>query len=236
MVPFTDADVNPVQPERIQTIEVGYKSLINNSVLVDINYYFNSYKNFITQTQIRRSLAGPVNQGTLAEQAAKGAAMLNGNAQNTFQIYTNNPGTVQAQGLAAGIDYRFVNGFTIGGNYNWNKLLTTDLNEQGFLNDFNTPEHKINASIGNRKLTDNLGFNVTLRWQDAFTWESSFARGPVPAYTTVDAQLTYKLSGIKSLLKVGGSNLLNQKYIQSLGGVNIGALYYVSLTFDELLN
>ena len=172
----------------------------------------------------------------LRPQAAKGAAMLNGSSNNTFQIYTNNPETVQAQGFAAGINYRFVNGFTIGGNYNWNKLITTDLNEKGFLNDFITPEHKLNDSVGNRKLTDNLGFNVTVRWQDAFRWESSFARGPVPAYTTVDAQVTYKISAMKSLLKVGGSNLLNQKYIQSLGGVNIGALYYVSLTFDELLN
>jgi len=228
---FTEADVRPVAPEQIQTIELGYKSLINNSTLIDINYYYNAYRNFITQIQVRRSLGGDVKQNP-----ALGATMLNGSALNTFQIYTNNPDLVQAQGVAAGINYRFVSGYTLGGNYNWNKLITDDLSEKGFLNDFNTPEHKMNIQFGNRKLTDNLGFNVTFRWQNAFLWESSFARGNVPAYSTLDAQVTYKLDGIKSLLKVGGSNLLNQKYIQSLGGVNIGALYYVSLTFDELLN
>lgn len=105
------------------------------------------------------------------------------------------------------------------------------------MSEFNTPKHKTNIMFGNRKVTGNFGFNVTFRWQSEFLWQSSFtipANGMVPAYKTVDAQISYRISDIKSVLKIGGSNLLNQKYIQSLGGPNIGAMYYVSLTFDEL--
>jgi iron complex outermembrane receptor protein len=82
-----------------------------------------------------------------------------------------------------------------------------------------------------------LGFNVMWRWQSAFNWQSSFTNYtlyPVPSYNTVDAQVSYRVPHIKSLIKLGGSNILNKKYIQSGGGPNIGAIYYVSLTFDEL--
>jgi outer membrane receptor protein involved in Fe transport len=58
----------------------------------------------------------------------------------------------------------------------------------------------------------------------------------VPSYGTLDAQVSYKVDGIKSIVKLGGSNILNKYYIQSLGGPRIGAIYYVSITFDELMN
>jgi len=93
------------------------------------------------------------------------------------------------------------------------------------------------VSFGNRKVTDKIGFNVTYRWQSEFEWQSSFTipeNGNVPAYSTTDAQVTFRLSSLKSMLKIGGSNLMNKMYIQSLGGPNIGAIYYVSLTFDEM--
>ena len=97
-------------------------------------------------------------------------------------------------------------------------------------------EHKYNIQFGNRKVTDNFGFNLTYRWQDEFIWQSAFASGNVPAYSTVDAQASYKLDNLKSILKIGASNLLNQPYIMSLGAPNVGAIYYISITFDEFMN
>jgi len=58
----------------------------------------------------------------------------------------------------------------------------------------------------------------------------------VEAYSTLDAQVSYKLPKIKSILKVGGSNILNQYYIQTFGNPSVGALWYISLTFDEMFN
>jgi iron complex outermembrane recepter protein len=153
---------------------------------------------------------------------------------NTSSLYTNAPGTVTAQGAALGLTYNLPKGFTISGNYNWNAL--GDVPE-GYISEFNTPEHKTNISFGNRKLTEALGFNITARWQSAFDWQSSFTNYtsyPVPAYSTVDAQVSYKVPSIKSTIKLGGSNILNTKYIQSGGGPNISGLYYISLTYDEL--
>jgi iron complex outermembrane receptor protein len=230
----------PVKPERVQNIEVGFKSLINNELMIDAAYYYNIYNDFITQVRVR-----------IADQLADGtpnyATILNGTALekksdgtitgNAAQIYTNYSGRITSQGAVIGLTYSMAKGYTLGGNYNWNVLGNAPPPDQ-FMSEYNTPQHKTNIMFGNRKLTKNFGFNVTYRWQSEFLWQSSFtvpANGMVPAYSTVDAQISYKITDIKSVLKIGGSNLLNQRYIQSLGGPNIGAIYYVSLTFDELL-
>ena len=71
------------------------------------------------------------------------------------------------------------------------------------------------------------------RWQSEFFWESSFGDGIIPAFGTADAQVSYKLPS-KMMLKVGGSNLLNNYYIQSFGAPRIGAIYYVSITFESV--
>jgi outer membrane receptor protein involved in Fe transport len=228
---------NPVKPEQVRTIEVGYKSLINNSLLVDLSYYYNSYNDFISQ--VRVVTASEFTSSTAPDPSLIGtpnyATILNGTVDNTFQIYTNATEKVSSQGALVSLTYNLPKGYTVGGNYNWNVIGNV---AEGYLAEFNTPEHKVNFTFGNRKVTDKLGFNLAWRWQDAFEWQSSFtipANGMVPSYNTMDAQVSYKLTGLKSMLKIGGSNVFNKKYIQSLGGVNIGAIYYVSIMFDELL-
>lgn len=233
----------PVKPEGVQNIEVGYKGLIDNKLFIDAAYYYNIYNDFITQVRVRIASefpAGDPNAGM-----PNYATILNGTALtvnsdgsfsgNTAQIYTNSSEEVTSQGAVLGLTYNLPKGYTVGTNYNWNVINNVP---DGFLAEFNTPEHKVNVTFGNRKITENLGFNVAWRWQSRFLWESSFTiprNGYVPSYNTVDAQLSYKVSSMKSIFKLGGSNILNEKYIQSLGGVNIGALYYVSITFDEWL-
>ncbi|MEJ7587695.1 MAG: hypothetical protein WKI04_09055 [Ferruginibacter sp.] len=41
---------------------------------------------------------------------------------------------------------------------------------------------------------------------------------------------------LKSTVKLGGTNVLNNRRIQYAGGPTIGALYYVGITVDGLLN
>jgi outer membrane receptor protein involved in Fe transport len=228
---------NPVKPEQVKSIEFGYKSLIDNTLLIDFSYYYNIYNDFITQVRVVTA-----NEFTAADAPAPSmvgtpnyATILNGTALNTFQIYTNATEQVSSQGAVAGLTYNLPRNYTLGGNYSWNVLQDVP---EGFLAEFNTPEHKVNFNFGNRKVTENFGFNIMWRWQEAFEWQSSFtlpANGMVPSYSTMDAQVSYKMTGMKSILKLGGSNIFNKKYNQSLGGPNIGAIYYVSILFDEML-
>jgi outer membrane receptor protein involved in Fe transport len=228
----------PVKPEQVQSIEFGYKGLIDNKLFIDAAYYFNIYNDFITQVRVRIASElpdGSPNYATILNGEAVTSLSDGSIAGNTAQIYTNSSEQITSQGAVAGLTYNLPKGYTLGTNYCWNVINNVPA---GFLAEFNTPEHKVNFTVGNRKITENVGFSLAFRWQSEFLWESSFTiprNGNVPAYSTIDAQVSYKVSPIKSMIKLGGSNILNQKYIQSLGGVNIGAMYYISLTFDELL-
>jgi outer membrane receptor protein involved in Fe transport len=243
-----------VKPEQVTSFEIGYKSLIDKTLMFDVALYYNIYHDFITQIQVRKA-AGEINiaMGTSndpgdanywgyhpsTEQNIRNAQLLltpvtTVGQENTFQTYTNFNQRVTSAGMAFGVDYVLGRGYVINGNYNWNKLLEGLSSE--FLNDFNTPEHKFNVGISNRKLTDRLGFNIIYRWQSAFRWEAGFGRGDVPAVGTIDAQVSYRLPSLKSHIKIGGSNSLNTRHVLSFGGPTLGAIYYVTITFDQLLN
>jgi iron complex outermembrane recepter protein len=105
-----------------------------------------------------------------------------------------------------------------------------------FVTGFNTPRWSTNLSFGNREVVKNVGFNIVWKWQDAFLWESPLVTGNIGAYSTVDAQVTYRLPKAKTSIKLGGADIFNNRYLQYAGGPTIGALYYVAITVDGLLN
>ena len=41
---------------------------------------------------------------------------------------------------------------------------------------------------------------------------------------------------IKTIIKIGGTNIAGKDYRTNLGGPFVGQQYYISLTFDEFLN
>jgi iron complex outermembrane recepter protein len=100
---------------------------------------------------------------------------------------------------------------------------------------FNTPQYFTNLSFGNREVVKNIGFNIVWRWQDSFYWQNLFGNGNVPAYSTIDAQVSFKVPKLYSSIKVGGSNILNTAYFQYVGGPEIRGIYYVAITVDGLL-
>ncbi|MEM9831069.1 MAG: TonB-dependent receptor [Bacteroidota bacterium] len=222
--------------EKVNTYEVGYKGLINNRLLIDAYYYYSSYRDFIAEVDFTQTITsdglppyeGPANPEGIVQQTV---------ATQRFGFDINTDGTVDAHGFAVGLDYSLDKGYTLGGNVAFNQLLDQDdLIRQGFQAQYNTPEWRYNIQFANRKLTDDLGFNLVWRWQDAFLWESPFGQGIIPAFQTLDAQVSYKLPSLKSILKIGGSNVLNERYTTSFGNPRMGAIYYISITFDEFLN
>jgi outer membrane receptor protein involved in Fe transport len=73
---------------------------------------------------------------------------------------------------------------------------------------------------------------VAYRWQDEFFYTSTLANGMVPAYHTVDAQVSYKLPKIRSVIRLGGNNILNEYYITAIANPSIGGLYYVAFAYN----
>jgi outer membrane receptor protein involved in Fe transport len=83
-------------------------------------------------------------------------------------------------------------------------------------------------------LNDRLGFNINIHYQDEVAYEGTFVAGNVPSYNTLDAVLTYKVPKIKSLVKIGGTNVMNKYYYTGFGSPGIGGLYYISFAYNVL--
>ena len=234
------ANVNYVKPEQIKAFEIGYKGLaVNKSLLFDLNYYYSSYNNFILNytvvqprnNQVVRNESNAGNEGVAFDIATS-------NFQ-PYQLYSNATQKVAAQGASLGLTYSLPKGYTVSGNTNWNKLELGKDSDPDQTPGFNTPEWKFNLTLANRNFYKNAGFSLAYRWSDSYNWQSSFIPGinnaEIPAYGTVDAQVSYKVPGIKSIVKLGGSNITNNYYRTVYGGPYVGAVYYLSITFDELL-
>jgi hypothetical protein len=121
--------------------------------------------------------------------------------------------------------------------------------DDGFNVGFNTPKNRYNVSISNRNIAKSgIGFNITYRFQDEFDWNSSIGSNAInnstnpnispliPSIRTFDAQISKKVSNIRSIVKIGGTNIGGRLYTSGWGNPSIGSMYYVSLSFDELLN
>ncbi|MDR9419411.1 TonB-dependent receptor [Gracilimonas sp.] len=227
--------------EKVETYEVGYKAMLWDKLMVDAYYYYSSYTDFIAEIQFVQGVPNGLTSdpGSFDPNSEAGQdAIINGGVPTQeYGFDVNADGTVDSHGWGVNLEYSLPKGFLVGGNVSYNELLDQeDLIDQGFRASYNTPEWRYNLRLENRSLFDNVGFNTTYRWQDAFFWESSFGAGVVPAYGTLDAQVSYKLSDFNTILKLGGSNILNERYTTSFGNPRMGAIYYFSLTFDQFLN
>lgn len=231
------------KPERVQSFEVGYKALINRRLLVDAYVYFNTYRNFSSgTTAIQVTPTGAAALTKLGAPVELG--LLSGQYRQVYQFPSSSDGKTLTYGWALGLDYSLGKGYTAGGNVSINKLKSFDENilNDGGLPFFNTPTYRFNLSLAKRPGVNGVGFNVTFRQQPSFVWQTSFVNTPdvnapvVPAFSTLDAQVSKKLKSLKSILKIGASNLLNQYYYTSYGNPSIGGQYYISLTFDQLSN
>ena len=221
-------NLSPTQPERINSFEAGYKSvLLNNKLILDIDAYTNRYDGFLGQVEVAVPSTGKAG----SDAASMDMLAANRSKQTRYRVYTNAKNSYNNYGGALGITYNFYKKYTVSGNVNYNRIKSNKTKDI-FVTGFNTPDWSTNLSFGNRAVAKNLGFNVVWRWQNSFYWESPLANGAVPAYYTVDAQATYGLPQWKTTVKAGGSNLLNRRYYQYAAGPNIGGLYYVALTFD----
>jgi iron complex outermembrane receptor protein len=229
------SNVAYIKPERVKVYEVGYKGLINNEFSIDANYYYMSYNDFLLN-QVVMEPNSPVlgNDGKVNPQAAMD--LLNGNS-HLYQLYTNATDRVTAQGATVGLTYALPRNYTLGGNVTYATFNLHNANPND-IPAFNTPKYRTGVTFGNAKVTDNLGFNIAWRYQTAYDWTSTFNQlrpGRIDAFSLVDAQISYKILPIKSIIKIGGSNIFNNRVYQAYGSPSIGAIYYVSITFDELL-
>jgi len=228
------SNVAYIKPEQQKAFEIGYKGIIHNELVLDINYYYSTYTNFILNTVVLRP-ENPVLAADGTINAAAATDILNGKAP-AFQLYTNAEDKVSSQGAGLGLTWIMPEGYTLGSNITWASFNLRDANP-GNIAAFNTPEWSTNFSFGNPNVTKGFGFNLTWHWQDAFDWYGTFngtRPGRIDAYSLVDLQFNKKIPKMNATIKLGASNLFNHQIYTAYGSPTIGGIYYLSYTFDSL--
>ena len=103
----------------------------------------------------------------------------------------------------------------------------------------------LETNVGNRNIVGTgFGFSVAWRYQEAFDGPTGIAStlvsqqrlAYVPQFNTLDFQVSKKIASIKSIIKIGGNNILGNAYYTGFGNPTVGSTFYVGITFDELLN
>lgn len=233
-------DVDPIVPEKVKTIEAGYRGFFFGKLYVDASYYLSFYDDFIGYELGVDSdfdqLGQPLNT-------------------QVYRVSANSRNQVITQGASIGLSYYFKNKYTVNGNYSWNKLQKTDTDDP-IIPAFNTPEHKFNLGFNARDLgkpkLGHFGFSLNYKWIQGFIFEGSPQfTGLVPTYDMFDMQVSYRIPSNHVTIKAGVSNLFgiqpffedgstserfsnafNNANAQVYGGPRVGRMAYLSVFFQ----
>jgi hypothetical protein len=129
------------------------------------------------------------------------------------------------------MDYLLPDNFSLSFNASTDRLKNPD---STFVTYYNTPKYRFNIGLANSGFghQQRFGFGLQFRWQDAYWTESDFRQGPVSAFGTLDGMISYKLPSVRSLIKLGATNMLNHYYVNAFANPSIGGLYYISYGYN----
>ncbi len=206
-----------VKPESVSSIELGYKGLLSKKILVDLSYYVSTYTDFLTSVAVVQSATGTA------------ADVLNPFTSRNFSYTQNSTAEVKASGWAVGMDIQLGKGYLFSGNIYSDQLSNLP---DGFISYFNTPKLRWNTSLRNDNVYKNIGFNIVAKHQGENKYEGTFIAGTLPAFTWVDAQVSYRIPKNKSVFRIGGTNIMNKLNRTGYGSPYIGRLVYVSYGYN----
>ena len=220
---LSPVEVKNVEPEFIVSYDIGYR-FNTPTTSFDIAAYLSQYDNFIATQDVLVPLQyGGQDVNT---------AISNGDLF-PFSIDGNVDEEVSSYGLSVSVNQVLTNKIGMNMSYEFNDLDYTPSSENSlFETAFNTPKHRFKVSFVGQKINDNIGFNVSLRSNSEYEYQASFIDETIEANTVIDAQVSFNLDSLNTVLKVGGTNIGGNDYVSLVGSGMIGQMFYTSLTFN----
>jgi outer membrane receptor protein involved in Fe transport len=214
------AGFKQVKPESVDQLEAGYKGVIAKKLFLDGYVYHAKYQDFLGRVAVGQSMTGSP------------TGIYNPLSTRNISYIQNIEGQeVKAIGWGLTAEVNFYKGFFAYGNVFSDKLKDVPVN---VVTNYNAPKYRYNIGLRNENFYKNLGFNFVWKWQDNVYYESTFATGTLPAFGTLDGQVSYKLPKTKSMIRIGGTNITNQYNRTGFGNPYVGGLYYVSYGYNIL--
>jgi outer membrane receptor for ferrienterochelin and colicins len=228
-----------LEPERIDSVEIGYSGVVRRQVLVSADYYQSRLQHFISTflPQVGTSLGrlnpqyGPYRPpsalnaaqqaivlGALRQVLPPALVAVMSNEKNGDPVFAalslTNYGKVNARGVDLGVQYFPSAAWVADVSYSWFDFdPTRDLPDDPLT--ANTAPHRVGLGVA---YSDPRGaVSVRYRWSDRFTWGTGILRGPVPAHGVVDVGGTLSLT-THAGLRANVANLLDHKHYELFGG------------------
>jgi outer membrane receptor protein involved in Fe transport len=218
------ASFTGLKPESVNSYELGYRGLLSKRFLLDAYVYYSQYKDFIARVAVGRGQSASTNPLVSLTELASPFTTTN------YSFVTNTSQTVNAIGWGVSGEYQMSKGYVFTANISSDQLNNVP---SGVVTFFNTPNIRYNIGLGNSRVAGgNWGFNLAYRWQNQLYWEGTFGTGEIPAFGTLDGQISYRLPEIRSMIKLGASNLTNKYYLSAFGNPQVGGVYYISFGYN----
>ena len=220
---YQPQEMKNVEPEYIVSYDIGYR-FNTPTTSFDIAAYLSQYDNFIATQDVWIPLL--YNGQTVAE-------ALGNQDVFPFSVDGNVDEEISSYGVSVAVNQALTQKIGMNMSYEFNDLDYTPSSATSLFEPaFNTPKHRFKVSIAGQNINDNIGFNVSLRSNSEYEYQASFIDATIEANTVIDAQVSFNLDSLKTVLKVGGTNIGGDDYVSLVGSGMIGQMFYTSLTFN----
>jgi len=245
--PTTSANVvrqiDPLQPEEVNTIEIGYKGVFNQRLFVNLVGYNSWYTDFISPlTTVANSIPSPDNPNpTYAFQDGQiiepnGSL---GGLENGFLLTYFNFGSATVRGLDFGLRYAASERLELSGNLSLIELSDFEQGDAAEPLLLNVPTTKVKGSVTVRDVGfDNYFVSASGRWKSAYTfrsgyWDSQtfYSDGEIPSRFTANLTAGYTVPNTGLSVKASVTNLFDTNTPDVLGAPRTGRLVWVSATY-----
>lgn len=226
-------EVDPLDPEEVNTIELGYKGVFQDRLAVNLTAYNSWYDNFISPLT---NVANPV-AGTFGFEDAQ---LVPPERQPNGFLWTYfNFGSATVRGLDVGAEFAASEKLTLSGNFSLIDLSDFD---QGNANQdllLNVPETKVKGSVTVRDVgVDNYFVSFSSRWKSSYEFRSGFwdsnkfyDDGEIPSRFTASLTAGYTVPQTGVKLKASVTNLFDSGTPDVLGAPETDRLFWVSATY-----
>lgn len=199
---------NPkLKPETITGYELGYKGILNSSVFVTAEAYFNVLNEFVTD------LGPGVNPDYL------GPVILPGESSSRQVWSYTNAGEVQEAGIDVGVNVYVNDSWKFDANASYFTFEVVSRHPNDVLLP-NAPKYKLNAGV---TYLAAAGWEASgsLKHVPGYPWAAGIYRGDIASYTLLNLAASYPIStNLRLLLNV--SNALDSRHYEIFGGSVLG--------------
>lgn len=226
--------IDPLEPEKVDNIELGYKGIIARRLFLDAVAYHSWYQNFLSPLSMQANPA----DGTVAYHP-DGTVVGKGSATEGMLMSYNNFGRAQVLGFDVGGNYYVTNWLTLGLSTSYIHLLDfkSDTAQSDLL--LNVPGFKLRGSVSVQDLgIKNYFVKLSGRFQSAYEFasgrwvsENFYDDGKVPARFVADISVGYNFLDDFTVTATV-MNLFNNHDVDILGAPIQGTFGFIQLAYN----